>query len=222
MTRMGRVADRLGSGVKRELQVDRMDSKADSLLSLGTGCGFRALLSSRNTVSDRIQMNRTKLIGAVRVYGLVSWPQRTDTHGELVRKYCPELKGFPDKVRTDLWTFGLTERHQYIYEPHKAPVSVQKEAKCMIGQDYPAPMLDEHIEKDRCIQRLKNAFALGFHGDSPEVLDGTAKKMLEAKHEETGVNKETSMKGRADEKAAEKRKRSGNTSLDGFVKRKKD
>ncbi len=48
-----------------------------------------------------------------RVYGLVSWPSRTDKHGDLVRKYCasslhrlriadelpgPELKDFPDKV----------------------------------------------------------------------------------------------------------------------------
>ena len=35
---------------------------------------------------------------AVRVYGLVSWPSKTDKSGALVRKYCPELKDFPDKV----------------------------------------------------------------------------------------------------------------------------
>jgi cryptochrome len=29
---------------------------------------------------------------------LVSWPQRTDKSGALVRKYCPELKDYPDKV----------------------------------------------------------------------------------------------------------------------------
>jgi hypothetical protein len=35
---------------------------------------------------------------ADRVYGLESWPMKTDKSGALVRKYCPELKDFPDKV----------------------------------------------------------------------------------------------------------------------------
>jgi cryptochrome len=48
----------------------------------------------------------------VRVYGLVSWPVKTDKTGALVRKYCefcagplmtgPELKDFPDKVSPSL------------------------------------------------------------------------------------------------------------------------
>ncbi len=36
-----------------------------------------------------------------RVYGLTSWPMKTDKHGLLVRKYCPELNGFPDKMSLD-------------------------------------------------------------------------------------------------------------------------
>lgn len=52
-----------------------------------TGCGCHVLLSSHNTVRVVISC----AVGAdhiVRVYGLVSWPLKTDKHGELVRKYC--------------------------------------------------------------------------------------------------------------------------------------
>ena len=80
-------------------------------------------------------------------------------------------------------------------------------------------MLDEQLEKDRCIARLKDAFALGLHGDAPEVLDGRAEGMLRKRHEESGAGVVKSAQEREGEKAAEKRKRSGNKSLDGFVKR---
>jgi hypothetical protein len=35
---------------------------------------------------------------ADRVYGTVTWPQRTDKSGAFVRKYCPELRDMPDRV----------------------------------------------------------------------------------------------------------------------------
>jgi len=38
------------------------------------------------------------------------------------RKYVPVLKKYPE---------------EYIYEPWKAPLSVQRAAGCIIGQDYP-------------------------------------------------------------------------------------
>ena len=31
---------------------------------------------------------------------------------------------------------------QYIYEPWKAPLSMQRAAGCVIGTDYPAPIVD--------------------------------------------------------------------------------
>ena len=31
---------------------------------------------------------------------------------------------------------------EYVYEPWKAPLEVQKEAGCVIGVDYPAPIVD--------------------------------------------------------------------------------
>lgn len=46
------------------------------------------------------------------------------------RTYLPVLKGYPAK---------------YIYEPWTAPESVQRAAKCIIGKDYPVPMVN-HAE----------------------------------------------------------------------------
>lgn len=83
------------------------------------------------------------------------------------------------------------------------------------------PILDEHKEKDRCIARLKNAFALGLHGDAAEVLDGSAEGMLREKHEESGAMVIKSEKEKAEEKGARKREREGDSSLDGYIKRSK-
>ena len=36
---------------------------------------------------------------------------------------------------------------EYVYEPWKAPLEVQKEAGCVIGVDYPAPIVDHQEEQ---------------------------------------------------------------------------
>lgn len=74
-----------------------------------------------------------------RVMGPASFPAKYDKDGYLVRKFCPELKDFPNR---------------YIYEPWKAPKDVQKKANCIIGKDYPPPILDEKKEKEKCLERM--------------------------------------------------------------------
>ena len=49
------------------------------------------------------------------------------TEANFIRHWVPELKNFPVK---------------YIYEPHLAPPAVQEDAGCVIGKDYPQPMVD--------------------------------------------------------------------------------
>lgn len=77
------------------------------------------------------------------MYGIATFPAKYDKSGGLVRKYCPELAKFPDK---------------FIYAPHTAPMEVQKKAGCIIGKDYPFPILDEKEEKARCLNRCKAAY----------------------------------------------------------------
>jgi len=110
---------------------------------------------------------------------------------------------------------------QYIYAPHLAPEAVQQKANCIIGKDYPAPMLDEQAEKARCIARIKNAYTLHLQGDSPEVLDGTASDRLRKLHEESGALKSKSSAEVKEEKGKAKRERDGDQSIDGFFKKNK-
>ncbi|KAF8681398.1 DNA photolyase [Rhizoctonia solani] len=148
----------------------------------------------------------------LRVYGVATWPSKFDKTGALVRKYIPELRKFPD---------------QYIYEPWLAPKSVQREAGCIIGIDYPAPMLDEKEEKNRNIERMRAAYQAGLYGDSPKVLSGNAVIELPNKPEE-GEESKAGTKRKADKSAAGKaratrtRKDSnhGQKNLDAYIKKK--
>lgn len=62
-----------------------------------------------------------------RCYSPVAFPQKYDKQGAYVRHWLPQLARLPAK---------------YIYEPWKAPIAVQKEAGCIIGVDYPKPIVD--------------------------------------------------------------------------------
>lgn len=64
--------------------------------------------------------------------------QRLDPSGEYVRRYVPELARVPT---------------EYIYEPWKAPLDVQERANCIIGKDYPAPVVNHIV----AAQRNRNA-----------------------------------------------------------------
>ncbi|ELU45814.1 cryptochrome-2 [Rhizoctonia solani AG-1 IA] len=122
---------------------------------------------------------------------------------------------------------GYSSFSYYIYEPWLAPKSVQREAGCIIGIDYPAPMLDEKEEKNRNIERMRAAYQAGLYGDSPKVLSGNAVIELPNKPEE-GEESKAGTKRKADKSAAGKaratrtRKDSnhGQKNLDAYIKKK--
>ncbi|KAF8136949.1 hypothetical protein EV363DRAFT_1155988, partial [Boletus edulis] len=93
-------------------------------------------------------------------WGRSPFPEKFDKSGILVRKYC--------------WLASQKVR----VSPYLAPRSVQQNAGCIIGRDYPLPMLGEKVEKERCIQRMKAAYALGLYGNHPSVLNGSADAMF--------------------------------------------
>lgn len=59
------------------------------------------------------------------------------------RKYLPVLKGFPAK---------------YIHAPWTAPESVQKAARCIIGKDYPHPIVDHTKVSSANLEKMRNVF----------------------------------------------------------------
>jgi cryptochrome len=114
-----------------------------------------------------------------RMYSPIAFGQKWDKTGQLIRKYCPELKDFGDK---------------FIYEPWKAPISDQKKWGCLIkgngkdskisegGKDfpcYPKPMFDFSERRDICLKGMKAAYAVGLKGNDPKVLDGTWRALFD-------------------------------------------
>jgi cryptochrome len=53
------------------------------------------------------------------------------------------LKNFPSK---------------YIYAPWTAPIAVQKQAGCIIGEHYPKPIVDHKEASNKCKARMKAAY----------------------------------------------------------------
>lgn len=59
------------------------------------------------------------------------------------RRFLPILRAFPAK---------------YIYDPWNAPEDVQKAAKCIIGVDYPKPMVNHAEASCINIERMKQIY----------------------------------------------------------------
>ncbi len=94
--------------------------------------------------------------------------KKIDPEGVYVRKYVPELKNFDN---------------EYLFEPWKAPFDVQEDAGCIIGRDYPQPILDheqafqENVDKLKQFYNSLNKFNNNFVSESYKSY--TFKKFLE-------------------------------------------
>jgi deoxyribodipyrimidine photo-lyase len=68
--------------------------------------------------------------------------ERFDADGVYVRRHVPELRRVPD---------------EYLREPWTMPEDVQRAAGCVIGKDYPAPILDHAMARQEAIARYAEA-----------------------------------------------------------------
>jgi len=80
-----------------------------------------------------------------RVFNPVSQGRRFDPEGAYVRRWVPELARVPDA---------------HIHEPWTMPPAVQDASGCVIGRDYPAPIVDHAFARDRALA----AYAAGKTG----------------------------------------------------------
>jgi len=78
-----------------------------------------------------------------RVYSPIAFGKKTDSSGAYIRKYLPKLAKFPDK---------------FIYEPWTAPMATQRAAGCIIGTDYPRPIVDHAVVSKENIGKMKAAY----------------------------------------------------------------
>ncbi len=77
----------------------------------------------------------------LRAFNPVRHHNRFDPDGVYVRKWLPELAEFPD---------------EYIAEPWQAPPEVQERSRCMIGEDYPAPIVDLIAAREYALDRFRS------------------------------------------------------------------
>lgn len=79
-----------------------------------------------------------------RVYSPISFGKKTDPNGDYIRHWLPQLSLMPSR---------------YIFEPWTAPRAVQEQAGCIIGRDYPLPMVDHAIASKENMAKMKAAYA---------------------------------------------------------------
>lgn len=73
-----------------------------------------------------------------RIFNPVTQSQRFDGQGEFIRRYLPQLARVPDRFIHAPWKMGPVEQHQ---------------AGCIIGRDYPAPIVDHAVARARTLER---------------------------------------------------------------------
>jgi deoxyribodipyrimidine photo-lyase len=76
----------------------------------------------------QIQMQSgTTGINTIRMYNPVKQARDHDPNGEFVRRWIPELRRLPK---------------EHLFDPWETPPMIQIEAGCVIGRDYPQPIVD--------------------------------------------------------------------------------
>lgn len=77
-----------------------------------------------------------------RIFNPILQGKKFDPSGDYVRKWIPELARLPKK---------------YIHTPWQMPRETQIQAHCVIGKDYPAPIVEHHWARQRALEVYKHA-----------------------------------------------------------------
>jgi deoxyribodipyrimidine photo-lyase len=77
-----------------------------------------------------------------RIFNPVLQGKKHDPQGAYVRRWVPALAQVPDR---------------FIHQPWKIPSDVQQKAGCIIGQDYPAPIVDHAWARERTLAAYAQA-----------------------------------------------------------------
>jgi deoxyribodipyrimidine photo-lyase len=81
-----------------------------------------------------------------RVFNPVLQSRKFDPYGDFARAWIPELRRVPD---------------EYIHEPWQMPDDVQRKSHCVIGQDYPTPIVDHAFARARVLDAYRMGVGAG-------------------------------------------------------------
>ncbi len=73
-----------------------------------------------------------------RIFNPVAQSEKFDPDGAFIRRYLPQLAGFTDRE---------------IHAPWRVPIARQRAAGCVIGVDYPAPLVDHATARRQALER---------------------------------------------------------------------
>jgi deoxyribodipyrimidine photo-lyase len=74
-----------------------------------------------------------------RIFNPMTQSEKFDKQGHYIRTYVPELKAVPDR---------------YLAAPWEMPESVQRAVGCVIGEDYPAPIIEHKPAREAALAAL--------------------------------------------------------------------
>jgi cryptochrome len=100
--------------------------------------------------------------------------------GAFIRRFVPELKDMDTK---------------YIFQPWTAPMDVQKKAKCIIGKDYPKPIIDHASARKKNLDNFKKAIDARKLSKSASEPTKDAKGLKRAASGDPSPKKKAAKKG---------------------------
>jgi deoxyribodipyrimidine photo-lyase len=77
-----------------------------------------------------------------RIFNPVAQSERYDAQGEFIRRWVPELANIPAK---------------FIHAPWRMSPAMQSACGCVIGRDYPAPVVDHSVQRERALAFYRKA-----------------------------------------------------------------
>lgn len=75
-----------------------------------------------------------------RIFNPILQGKKYDPNGDYVRRWVPELAGVPTK---------------YAHTPWMMPPELQGQINCIIGRDYPQPIVDHGFARERALAAYK-------------------------------------------------------------------
>jgi deoxyribodipyrimidine photo-lyase len=75
-----------------------------------------------------------------RIFNPVRQSERHDPNGTYIRLWIPELRHVPDR---------------YLHEPWTMPEKAESDSDCVIGRDYPEPVVDHSFARRRALEHYK-------------------------------------------------------------------
>jgi deoxyribodipyrimidine photo-lyase len=82
-----------------------------------------------------------------RIFNPITQSKKFDPDGKFIRQWLPELHLIPI---------------EFVHEPWKMPVDVQKQSKCQIGEHYPNPIIELNWSRQRVLDAYNKAQKTNF------------------------------------------------------------